>query len=107
MREPIFDFPGNGHIVPAHQSLEPAGKIIFSVGLGHKVQYGETILPLVQTEPTAQLLEKYGHTVGRPQEQDGVDAGNIHPFVEQVYYENKGKGSAGQLLTGALPFLIG
>ena len=35
-------------------------------------------------EPAAQLLEEDGGAFGRPEEQDGVDVGDVEPLVEQV-----------------------
>ena len=66
MGEPFLQFPGNGNCFPPHQSLEPAGEIVFPVGLGHKVQDGQAIFSLVQAKSPAQLLEEHCHTVGGP-----------------------------------------
>ena len=107
VRESFFYFPVDGYVFPSHQGLEPAGEIIFPIGLGYKIQYCETVFSFIQTQSPAQLLEEYGYAVGGTQEQNGIDAGNIHSLIEQVHHENESQVSTGQFLAGTLPFLFG
>ena len=56
--------------------------------LADEVEDGEDPLPLCPSESAAELLEEDGRALGRTEHEDGVDLGEVHPLVEEVYGED-------------------
>jgi hypothetical protein len=55
--------------------------------LANEVEHGEAALAGVGRQPQApaELLQEHHGALGGPQEQHGVDRGDVEPFVEQVH----------------------
>lgn len=84
MGETVLDFLAHNHAAASQHGLQAAGEIVFAVGLGHKVKYGQAVFVLCQSQAAAQLLQKNSHAIRRTQEQHRVDCRNIDAFVEQI-----------------------
>ena len=56
-------------------------EIVFAVGLGHKVKYGQAVFVLCQSQAAAQLLQKNSHAIRRTQEQH-----HVHPHTGEAYH---------------------
>ena len=78
----VFELP------PAAAQQGPIAQIKAKapVLLADEVQNGEAVLAGVGREPQApaELLQEHHGALGGPQEQHGVDRGDVEPFVEQV-----------------------
>ena len=71
------------------QGLELGLIVIVAVGLADEVQDCQAILARAEAEAPAQLLEEDGRTLGWPQEEDGVDGGDVDTFIIEVNDKNK------------------
>ena len=97
--EVIADLPAQG---PAWASQGPELGLVavMAVGLADKVQDRQAVLARAEPQAPAQLLEEDCRALGWPQEEDGIDAGDVHPFVVQVHDKNKLELARGQVAFG-------
>ena len=56
--------------------------------VGDEVENRAHLLVVVATQAAPDLLEKHGDRLGRPQEKDRVDLGNVDALVEHVTRED-------------------
>jgi hypothetical protein len=54
------------------------------VRVADEVEDGEAVLPIAAPEAAAELLEEDRGALGRAEEEDGVDVGQVDALVEQV-----------------------
>ena len=106
MGKSVFDFFFDGSGASAEQRLEPGCKIILFIGLGHKVQDGQAVLPFAKAQPAAELLQENGQAVRGPQEKDGIDGRDIDTLIEKIHCEKKIDLSCFQGCPGGSPFLF-
>jgi hypothetical protein len=59
-----------------------------AVGVADEVEHGQAGLAGFAAQAAAELLEEEGRALGRTEEEDGVDAGNVDAFVEQILREH-------------------
>jgi hypothetical protein len=60
-----------------------------------------------EAQAPAQLLQEHHSALGGPQQQHGVDGGDVEPFVEQVDREEDAQLPGGQAAQGVLALLAG
>ena len=58
-----------------------------STVLADEVEDRQNRLVPCPPQPAPELLQEQGRALGRPQQQDGVDVGQVEPLVEQVRRE--------------------
>src|SRR5207249_10472218 len=61
--------------------------------LADEVQDGEACLAGCVAQAPAELLEEHRDALGWPEEQDGVDVGDVEAFVEHVNGEHAAQGT--------------
>ena len=89
MGEVVFDLLLGRLVRPPHQGAEPLLEVVVPVRLPDKIEDGQAFLPLVQAQPSAQLLEEDGEALRRPQEEDRVDLRDIDPLVVEIDDKNE------------------
>lgn len=57
------------------------------MGLADEIEHREAALARAEAQAAAELLQEHDRALGGPQEQHGVDLGDVEPFVEQIHRE--------------------
>ena len=81
-------------------------EIVLPVRLTDKVQHGQAIFILSQTQTTAELLQEDRQGFRRTQEEYRIDFRNVHALVVDVHNENKAYRTGYQALLGGLSLLV-
>src|SRR5712692_912978 len=102
----VFDFLIDAPLRVVHQRSEPHLPVVVSMSLSDEVEDSQTILPIIQPQPTAELLQKDSEALGGAEQQNGIYFRNVNPFVVQIDDENKVDFTVDEPSLHRLPLLV-
>ena len=71
-----------------------------AMSLTNEIEYGQALFLVVQSQATAELLQKDRQTFGRAQEKHRVELGNVDTLIVQVDDEQEVQLTAAQAVLG-------
>ena len=98
--KPLLECALNLSPCPADHRAKANVESVLGVGLADEVEHRQDALALRPPQAATELLQEHGRALGRAQEQDRVDLGNVDAFVEDVDREDRSNLAAPKLTHG-------